>query len=1553
VPTISIKDERGDELLNLNLAGRGLAKHLKSAASLKGITRSLGILSKPLGDAAGGRVLDLALDGDVPVGKDGSLRIDAGASVGIDVHPSGQRLIEGSDLQAAIEVPHGTTYTSLTLEALLEAGVAGTTGKLGWGFEAGSAIRYGYYHPFNSVGASDTVKDSIATMLSSAVFPADADDLADLPDGAIVSLAGEGELSFSAEASLSSTANLLATPGLPLVGTVALARGATVTVNAAWAASGEFELRVSRADPSRVRLEFYRRHGRSLSVSATAKAGLSLDVRGRELISTLMSAISQNPETDLLALVNAGLTDEQITAIDKAVAASLDRSLTLSAQLQVSSLREGEALFAYDILITRLDAAGRAAVTDALHGRLSAIEALSGSGGAVTLIASAATRLRARKTSWRINLLGILNVASFEELVKQGSITFDPASGALTAADRVSSRRIRVTAEPLQSHPEKLRRVLFESLMVTAAYQAGRSLAGTVSLTGQQVYVEQRGRTRRADLEDHYRALMALGLSDARERDARLGTEIEFGSSTFVIENDFDQAACDAMFFDVDGTPHETRHYETIGRQALLSLIPGDDPTRAFRRAPLAVDSLWQRIRELGGAIDAALTHLPPHQLAVARGDVFTVVWWAAAMSRTAKELAEMRRFLGSRDAASLQGDPAFKKARTKLEGALGKMVATTEARFDDPWDILAMDTASARRGTLEAAIVSTRFAVRYADSEPVSPPVAAGPGVRSMRAAPAVRADSAATGAREWTDTEREVFTRHVVNLGAGKLSAGGSFSSSRQQVEQIFTRFIPEYAARQRAADTVPRVVFFAHGGLVDEREGLRPVLARRRFWELNGIYPVYFVWETGIRETLRDILDGLVPQTRAARGPLTDLAIETLARRGKDVWEKMKKNAETAAGPSGGSRLVAELTGRLWKALDGMVELHAIGHSAGAILHAHFLPLLVAQRPAGVPPIDVRSLHFLAPALTIPLFKAQLRKLVGSGKPITRLTMYTMTDELEQRDESLKPYGKSLLYLVSRAFEDAVPTPLVGLQENLKRDLEMIRFFGLAGTEKVADVLFSRTPASSPPASRSEATEHGGFDNDVPTMTSVVRRVLDASDTAAVVDYFEDVVPGFERPAVGAAPGAGEAAPSTPTRGRAARAVRRGAQKKWTVMVWMAGDNDLEDFGDEDLKEMRRVGSTDDVNVVVQFDSMRDDHTRRYHITEGRGDPGRDVVEELGETNTGDPAVAIDFFRWAIERYPAERLLGVIWNHGSGIDETDVYARAARGRPSRGRAAELDDGVERHFVRAALSGRHRRAIFSTTVDQASSDRAIAFDDTSRDFLDNIELKKVLADVKRQTGRALDVLGFDACLMNMVEVAYQVRGAADVVVGSEELEPGEGWPYDRVLRALASNPDQTPSELGAAIVDLYVESYRSGNITQSALNLRRVHVLQKAIDALAAALKKALRDATEYVAVTRALNATQRFDTPDFVDLGDFCREIARRSKSAAVKTAVKGSLEALGAQEGFVVAERHKGSRVSQATGVAIYFPRGPVSKTYGRLDFSKDSGWDEFLRAYHKV
>ena len=870
----------------------GWGKYLKAAASLRSVVPLARVFSKPLTEVSGARELALAVEQDVPIGEGKELSIAAGAGAKLGVHQSGSEIFAGTDLQAPVTIPNGTAYTSLQLEALIKASLSGTTGKIGFGFSAGTALRYAYFHPFDIVGDELTVGDALKTMLSAAVFPADAEDLTQLAVGAFVSVAGEGELTFSGEATLSSTTNLLATPGLPIIGTAALTAGASVTVGAEWTASGEFEMRVSRADASTLRVAFYRRRGRSLTVSAKASAGVTATVRGKDLLATLMRAISPDPEADLLTLVNAGLDDEAIEAIQEAVAASIDRSLTLSAQLQVSSLRDDQALFAYDVDIARLDDAGKAAMDEAMHGRLTKIGEAP-AGGAIRLVSSAARQLRERKTSWRINMLGILNVASFVELVREGTVLYDPVSGALTAADKVSARRIRVKEVPLESHPEKLRKVLFESLLITAAYHASRALGTSLTLTADQTYLEQRGRTKRQDLEDHYRALIALGLCDERERDLRLGTETEFGASTFVIENSFSAAACDAMFLDADGTPHSLEHYEAIGRRSLLALIPATDPNRSYRRVALESDAMWARVRMAGAAIDTVLPgHIRdnPLRLAVVRGDVVTIVWWAKAMSRAATELVAMRTFLGQRDAASLAADPAFTKARARLSEALEKIVATTEARFDDPWDVLAMDAAAARLGRLESLIISTRFAAAYKEPRGASRAVAGSGVTRHADHAGGSRCRARLDGrrARGVRATRRQPARRKALDDRHLQLVA----RPGREDLQRVHPGVRRE-AERAAGARPVLRAWRPGRGAGGSARRA-----RRRRFWEMNGIYPVYFVWETGLNETVRDIVGAAIPK-RGERGAPTDLAIEKLARNGgKQVWSQMKKSAEKAA-------------------------------------------------------------------------------------------------------------------------------------------------------------------------------------------------------------------------------------------------------------------------------------------------------------------------------------------------------------------------------------------------------------------------------------------------------------------------------------------------------------------------------------------------------------------------------------------------------------------------------------------------------------------------------
>ncbi len=217
-----------------------------------------------------------------------------------------------------------------------------------------------------------------------------------------------------------------------------------------------------------------------------------------------------------------------------------------------------------------------------------------------------------------------------------------------------------------------------------------------------------------------------------------------------------------------------------------------------------------------------------------------------------------------------------------------------------------------------------------------------------------------------------------------------------------------------------------------------------------------------------------------------------------------------------------------------------------------------------------------------------------------------------------------------------------------------------------------------------------------------------------------------------------------------------------RKWTVMIYLDADNDLESFGAlDDIPEMEKIGSSGEVNVVVQWDGLKGIYgmpssTKRYYIFPGH----KEELQSLGELNMGDPQTLWNFIGWAMSTYPAEYYLLVIWDHGNGW----------RGGT------------------------------------ASNFKGIAFDFTSGDYLHLNEFPEAFS------GYHLDIVSFDGCLMGLAEVTYQLRDYADYVVASPELVPADGWPYDDILKDLVRDPDLTPLEISEKISDLYVTSYGIG---------------------------------------------------------------------------------------------------------------------------------------------
>jgi len=291
--------------------------------------------------------------------------------------------------------------------------------------------------------------------------------------------------------------------------------------------------------------------------------------------------------------------------------------------------------------------------------------------------------------------------------------------------------------------------------------------------------------------------------------------------------------------------------------------------------------------------------------------------------------------------------------------------------------------------------------------------------------------------------------------------------------------------------------RIVVWAHGGLVNERDGLLNAYKHILWWQRNGVYPIYFVWETGFLQTVRQLL------TQGAGGEegvfdtvtdFTDRRLENTVRaaHGPDIWGVMRKNARAAVDPDhGGAAYAAAKLADFCRRHPGAVELHAAGHSAGAIFHTSFLPAALDQ---GTPPFQ--GLYLLAPAVRADLFLQRLAPRLGPGKGVETTAIFTMNKDRELADNCAVVYRKSLLYLIHFALEEQRGTPILGLEISLRGDAKLKEMFGLGGVggARIGEVIWSKSPATAGPRDRSRSTSHGGFDDDAATMDSVLRRVLD---------------------------------------------------------------------------------------------------------------------------------------------------------------------------------------------------------------------------------------------------------------------------------------------------------------------------------------------------------------------------------------------------------------------------------------------------------------------------
>jgi hypothetical protein len=211
------------------------------------------------------------------------------------------------------------------------------------------------------------------------------------------------------------------------------------------------------------------------------------------------------------------------------------------------------------------------------------------------------------------------------------------------------------------------------------------------------------------------------------------------------------------------------------------------------------------------------------------------------------------------------------------------------------------------------------------------------------------------------------------------------------------------------------------------------------------------------------------------------------------------------------------------------------------------------------------------------------------------------------------------------------------------------------------------------------------------------------------------------------------------------------------------------------------------------------------------------------------------------------------------------------------------------------------------------------------------------------------------------MLEICYENKDVVDIMVGSEETEPGAGWPYTTILEKLTSRPNLSPADLAKTITQDYGEYYKkNGDIisdqsaTQSALDISHIHPVADSVNELADILIKKIREVAGGIALAK--DKAQKFTYAEYIDLASFLNELIKwLPQDKEVENAAKKVLNMLNTQtNGFIIANSTWGEKVKRAGGVSIYFPTAEsYLADYDDLAFSRECNWKKFLETLFKM
>ena len=271
--------------------------------------------------------------------------------------------------------------------------------------------------------------------------------------------------------------------------------------------------------------------------------------------------------------------------------------------------------------------------------------------------------------------------------------------------------------------------------------------------------------------------------------------------------------------------------------------------------------------------------------------------------------------------------------------------------------------------------------------------------------------------------------------------------------------------------------------------------------------------------------------------------------------------------------------------------------------------------------------------------------------------------------------------------------------------------------------------------------------------------------------------------------------------------------------TLIIYMAGENSLAELVNYDSLEIAQGLSTIGVDhrVVVYIDD-----TKSSRLCVGmRGEPLQVVNTYSRDVCSTDSAEMENLLREIVTKYPASHYGLMLWSHASGWLPSSEKKGVVR--PTYG----VDNGQRRG-------------------------------DRDSNFGPQMELT-TLANVLGHLPH-FDYVFFDACFMQCVEAAYQLRHVTDYVIGSPAEIPGLGAPYDNILSPLCQIAEGDNLINMMNVVNAYVDYYDNGQGHSTyqgvEMSLVRTSALEVLMAATAPHLQRLFADSS-----TPDCSAVQRF--------------------------------------------------------------------------------------------